>query len=395
MIPNVPAIQDPIKYSEFDLPRAKVEGALNEAYKKIDKLIEQVGYRFPREYSTNNVYKTVDNVAGWGNGFWSGILWHAYELTGNEKYKETVLGQIPSFTKRISEKIGVNHHDMGFLFSLSCVAAYKLTGNEEAKAAALMAADHLITRYRERGGFIQAWGNVNDPKDNRLIIDCLLNIPLLYWASEVTGDPKYDKIAWTHFNTTIGVCCRPDASTYHTYYFDPETGAPVKGVTHQGAFDESAWARGQSWGVYGPMLTRTYKESDGAMQVFKATSAYFLNNLPSDYIPYWDLCFKDGSTEPRDTSSAAIACCGMLEAIKHMANDDPLRELYKNAVNRIMNALIDGYTSKDVPESNGLLLHQTYALPQGIGIDEHNIWGDYFYMEALHRLVEPDWKLYW
>ena len=139
MIPNVPAIQDPIKYSEFDLPRAKVEGALNEAYKKIDKLIEQVGYRFPREYSTNNVYKTVDNVAGWGNGFWSGILWHAYELTGNEKYKETVLGQIPSFTKRISEKIGVNHHDMGFLFSLSCVAAYKLTDNEEAKAAALAA----------------------------------------------------------------------------------------------------------------------------------------------------------------------------------------------------------------------------------------------------------------
>jgi unsaturated chondroitin disaccharide hydrolase len=194
MIPNIPAIQDPAKYSEFDLPRAKVEAALNEAYKKIDKLIDQVGYKFPHEYSTNNVYKTVDNVAGWGNGFWSGILWHAYQLTGNEKYKETMLGQIPSYTKRITEKIGVNHHDMGFLFSLSCVAAYKLTGNEEAKAAALMAADHLTTRYRECGSFIQAWGNVNDPKDNRLIIDCLLNIPLLYWASEVTGDRKYEEM---------------------------------------------------------------------------------------------------------------------------------------------------------------------------------------------------------
>ena len=395
MIPNIPAIQDPKKYSEFDLPKSKVEAALNEAYKKIDKLIEQVGNKFPAEYSKDNVYPTVENVAGWGNGFWSGILWHAYQLTGNEKYKETMLSQIPSYTKRITEKIGVNHHDMGFLFSLSCVAAYKLTGNEEAKAAAIMAAEHLTTRYRECGGFIQAWGNVNDPKDNRLIIDCLLNIPLLYWASEVTGDPKYDKIAWTHFNTTIGVCCRPDASTYHTYYFDPETGAPVKGVTHQGAFDESAWARGQAWGIYGPMLTRTYKESDGAMQVFKATSCYFLNNLPADYVPYWDLCFKDGSTEPRDTSSAAIACCGMLEAMKHMANDDPLLPVYKNAVNRIMNALIDGYTSKDCPESNGILMHQTYALPQGIGIDEHNIWGDYFFIEALHRLVEPDWKLYW
>lgn len=395
MIPNIPAIQDPKKYSEFDLPRAKVEAALNEAYKKIDKLIEQVGYKFPNEYSKNNVYETVENTFGWGNGFWSGILWHAYQLTGNEKYKEVMLGQIPSYTKRITEKIGVNHHDMGFLYSLSCVAAYKLTGNEEAKNAAIMAAEHLTTRYRECGRFIQAWGNVNDPKDNRLIIDCLLNIPLLYWASEVTGDPKFDKIAWTHFNTTIGVCCRPDASTYHTYYFDPETGAPVKGVTHQGAFDESAWARGQAWGIYGPMLTRTYKESDGAMQVFKATSSYFLNNLPSDYVPYWDLCFKDGSTEPRDTSSAAIACCGMLEAIKYMENDDPLRAIYVNAVNRIMNALIDGYTSKDCPESNGILMHQTYALPQGIGIDEHNIWGDYFFIEALHRLVEPDWKLYW
>jgi len=395
MIPNIPAITNPEKYAKFDLPREKVEAALKEAFKKVDKLIDQVGYKFPNEYSENNVYKTVENVFGWGNGFWSGILWHAYQITGDEKYKETVLGQIPSYTKRITEKIGVNHHDMGFLFSLSCVAAYKLTGNEEAKAAALMAAEHLTTRYRTCGDFIQAWGNVNDPKDNRLIIDCLLNIPLLYWASEVTGDKKYDEMAWKHFNTTVGVCCRPDASTYHTYYFDPETGAPVKGVTHQGAFDESAWARGQAWGIYGPMLTRTYKESDDAMQIFKATSSYFLNHLPSDYVPFWDLCFTDGANEPRDTSSAAIACCGMLEAIKHMEKTDPLYDVYVNAVNRIMNALIDSYTSKDCPEANGILMHQTYALPQGIGIDEFNIWGDYFFVEALHRLIEPDWQLYW
>lgn len=395
MIPNIPAIENPEKYAAFDLPKEKVEAALAEAYKKVDKLIEQVGCKFPHEYSEGNVYKTAENDYGWGQGFWTGILWHSYQLTGNEKYKEVALGQIPSYTKRIVERLGVNHHDMGFLYSLSCVAAYKLTGNEEAKRAAILAADNLISRYQKKGDFIQAWGNVNDPKDNRLIIDCLLNIPLLYWTSEVTGDKKYDEMAWKHFNTTIGVCCRPDASTYHTYYFDPETGAPVKGVTHQGAFDESAWARGQAWGIYGPMLTRTYKESDGAMQVFKATASYFLNHIPSDYIPYWDLCFNDGSTEPRDTSSAAIACCGMLEALKHMDKSDPLYDIFTNAVNRIMNALIDNCTSKDVPECNGLLLHQTYALPQGIGIDELNIWGDYFYMEALHRLVEPEWKLFW
>ncbi|MBQ9085543.1 MAG: glycoside hydrolase family 88 protein [Clostridia bacterium] len=395
MIPNIPEIKNPEKYGEFDLPREKLEYALAEALKKVDKCIDQVGYLFPNEYSVGNVYKTVENVFGWGNGFWSGILWHAYQLTGNEKYKDTVLGQIPSYTKRITEKIGVNHHDMGFLFTPSCVAAYKLCGNEEARDAAIKAADHLCTRYQEKGQFIQAWGNVDDPKSYRLIIDCLLNIPLLYWASEVTGNPRYDEIAWNHFNSTIEVCCRPDASTYHTYYFDPATGAPLEGKTHQGAFDDSAWARGQTWGIYGPMLTYIYKKSDKALQVTKATINYFLNNLPSDYIAYWDLCFQDGSTEPRDTSSNAIALCGMLEIIKHMDESDPLRQIYINASKIIMNALIDGAISKDVPESNGLLLHQTYALPQGIGIDEHNIWGDYFYMEALHRMLDPEWELYW
>ena len=156
MIPNIPEIADKQKYSAFDLPKERLEYALAEALKKIDLCIEQVGDKFPHEFSTNNVYPTVENVAGWGNGFWSGILWHAYELTGNEKYKNVVLSQIPSWTKRIEEKIGVNHHDMGFLYSLSCVAAYKLTGNEEAKAAAIKAADHLCTRYQEKGKFIQA-----------------------------------------------------------------------------------------------------------------------------------------------------------------------------------------------------------------------------------------------
>lgn len=172
MIPNIPEIKDKEKYSAFDLPREKVERAFHEAVKKVDKLAAQVGSRFPAEFSENNVYPTVD-WTGWGDGFWAGILWHCFEVTGDEKYKNIMLSQIPHWTQRITEKIGVNHHDMGFLYSLSCVAAYKLDGNEEAKRAAIMAADHLITRYQEKGQFIQAWGNVSDPKDYRLIVDCL------------------------------------------------------------------------------------------------------------------------------------------------------------------------------------------------------------------------------
>ena len=395
MIPNIPEILHPERFSDFDLPREKLEYALSEALKKLDYGLECFGDKFPKESSKDNVYGVMDNVGGWGTGFWTGMLWHAYEMSGNEKYKEAALRQIPSYTKRIVEKIGVNHHDMGFVFTPSCVAAWKLAGNEEAKAAAIMAADHLLTRYHDKAGFIQAWGNVNDPNSYRLIVDCLLNIPLLYWTAEVTGEKHYEEKAYRHFKTTVDVVCREDASTYHTYYFDPETGAPLRGVTHQGAFDNSAWARGQAWGIYGPMLTYIYKKDPDALHIFKATTNYFLNYLPEDYIPYWDLSFTDGDGEEKDSSSAAIAMCGMLEAVKHMDDSDPLKAVYLNACKRMMNSLIDSYLTKDIPESNGLLLHAVYSKPHKLGVDEMNIWGCYFYIEALHRMLDPDWKLYW
>lgn len=396
MIPKIPEIQDKAKYADFELSKEKLEYALNEALKKIDFALPTFTDMFPSHASVNNVYIPEDNFrGGWNTGFWTGILWHAYEMSGNEKYKQVALGQIPSFYERIDKKIGVNHHDMGFLYTPSCVAAWKLTGNEMARDAAVKAADQLISRYHEKGKFIQAWGNVDDPNSYRLIVDCLLNIPLLFWATEVTGDKKYRDIAYNHFNTTIDVCCREDASTYHTYYFDLETGLPKKGVTAQGASDDSAWARGQTWGIYGPLLTYIYEKNEKALSVFKATTNYYLNHLPKDYIAYWDLMFTDGDDEPRDSSSDAIALCGMLEGIKYMDENDPLRKIYVNATKRIMNSLIDNYLTKDVPEANGLLLHATYGKPQKSGVDEMNIWGDYFYMEALHRMLDPEWKLYW
>jgi len=395
MIPAIPEIINKEKYGDFDLPREKLEYALNEAIKKIDFAIPTFTDKFPEHSSVNNVYEAVDNDTGWNTGFWTGILWHAYEMTGNEKYKEVALHQIPSFYERIDKKLGVDHHDMGFLYIPSCVAAYKLTGNELAKKSAIMAADQLITRYHEKGKFIQAWGEKGDPNDYRLIVDCLLNIPLLHWATKVTGDPKYREIALNHFDTTIEVCCREDASTYHTYFFDLETGAPKKGVTHQGASDDSAWARGQAWGIYGPLLTYIYEKNEKAMSVFKATASYYLNYLPKDYVAYWDLIFTDGDNEPRDSSSGAICVCGLLEGIKYMDENDPLRKIFVNATKRIMNSLIDNYLTKDIPESNGLLVRATYSKPGDTGVDEMNIWGDYFYMEAIHRMLDPDWKLYW
>lgn len=378
----------------FTISDDKLNYALNEALKKIDGNLEAFRTVFPSHASENNVYFPMENNDGWNEGFWSGILWLAYELTGKELYMETALAQIPTYTKRITEKLGVNHHDMGFLFVPSCVAAYKLTGSDEAKNTALLAADHLVSRYNERGRFIQAWGNVGEADSYRLIIDCMLNIPLLYWASEVTGDKSYDDMAYNHFNTTADNNIRSDGSTYHTFYFDNETGMPKYGATHQGFSDSSTWSRGQAWGIYGLMLTHMYKKNKKSEELFVPVANYYLNRLPKDYVAYWDLHFREGD-EPRDSSSASIAVCGMLEAAEVLENEE-LRALYSSAANHIMDSLIDNYLTKDIPKSNGLLLHATYSKPHNSGVDECNIWGDYFYMEALARMITKNKiKAYW
>ena len=388
-------IKDMKKYEAKDIfSGEKLKNAVSDALKKVDYMMETLGDKFAASASKNNVYEAVDNLSypDWNQGFWSGILWLSWELTGEDKYKELALSHLSSFRQRIVEKHGVNHHDMGFLYTPSCVAAYRLTGNEYAKETALLAADNLLSRFHEKGGFIQAWGDLGAPENYRLIVDCLLNVPLLYWATEITGDEKYKKAGYTHFRTTLENAIREDATTYHTFYFDPQTGAPVKGVTAQGVSDDSCWARGQAWGIYGLIMTAKYIKDPDAVELCRKLTNSFLNRLPKDYVPFWDMVFTDGADEPRDSSSSAIAVCGMLELIKYLSAD--ATQVYKNAVGLIMDSLYENYSTKDTPHSNGLLLHATYSKPHGNGVDECNIWGCYFYMEALTRLSK-DWKMYW
>ena len=383
---------------EVELPKEMLFGALHEALKKIDNNTKTFINLFPRPCSTNYVYPGISNGGEWDDwtcGFWTGMLWLAYEITGEERYRKVAFYHIRSYDERITDKKAVNHHDLGFLYTPSAVAGYKITGNERAKQAGLKAANHLLGRYKEKGEFIQAWGDLDDPTAYRLIIDCNLNVPLLFWATEVTGDPKYREIATKHINTAAKVVVREDSSTHHTFYFDPETGNPVKGVTAQGAGDDSAWARGQAWGVYGFPLAYSYLKDEKFVGLFKRVTNYFLNHLPSDNICYWDLMFDETSGEERDTSAATIAVCGMLEMIKHLPDSDPDKKIYENAVKSIMKSLITKYTTKNIEYSNGLLTDAVYSKPHNSGVNECCIWGDYFYMEALVRMLKPEWKKYW
>ncbi len=395
----------------YDLLKKMPEISGGEAEKALDFALEQtVGnletftHDFKRAFSENGFYTPTGNV-NWTTGFWTGQIWLAWERAvknGKEEWARRLKSageiQIESFLDRIDEKKEVDHHDMGFLYSPSCVAGYKLVGSGKGKEAAVKAADQLITRFHPVGEFIQAWGPMDQPENYRFIIDCLLNLPLLYWASQETGDRKYRDIAEKHIHTAIANVIREDYSTWHTFFMNMETGEPDHGAACQGYRDGSAWARGQAWGVYGTAMAYRYTGRKEYIEDFKHVTGYFLEHLPSDLVPYWDLEFGEGSEEPRDSSSASIAACGMLEMAKYMEPEDG--EYYTGIARRIMKSVADGYAVKSPRESNGLVLHSTYSKKSPFntctpeGVDECNIWGDYFYMEALTRLC-GDWNPYW
>ena len=374
----------------------EAKAALDVAAAQVERNLADFTDSCQNHSSVNNIYPKCNNDQ-WTCGFWPGEVWLSYEHTGKEIYKEAALHMVDSFDHRIRNKIAVDHHDMGFLYTPTCVAAYKLTGDEKAKQAAILAADQLISRFQPVGEFIQAWGAMGEPGNYRYIVDCLLNLPLLYWAEEVTGDKKYGEIAHKHIATCLKNSIREDGSTYHTFFMNMETGGPSHGETCQGYKNDSCWARGQAWGIYGTAISYAYTKRPEYLDAFRRTAAYYLEKLPEDMIPYWDMIFTEGE-EPRDSSSASIVACGFLEAAKYLPEEEA--EKYRKLAAQMLKSLVDNYAVKDFTKSNGLVLHGTYSKKSPYntctpeGVDECVSWGDYFYMEALTRFSK-DWEMYW
>lgn len=363
----------------------------------VDKIKEnqaEFSYLVPPAASKNLVYVPEGNT-DWTSSFWIGQLFLAKELTGSNDFNEVINHQLESFQHRLDQKIGLETHDIGFLYSLSAVADYRLNKRETSKKMAIAAADLLMTRFNDKAGIIQAWGDLNDPEQQgRMIIDCLMNLPLLYFASDETGDSKYKNAAYRHAKQTQKYIVRDNYTTYHTYYFDVNTGEAKYGKTQQGYSDESCWARGQAWGIYGFTLSYLHTGDRTFLETAKNVSDYFISKLPKDKVCYWDLIFDDNSGEEKDSSAAVIAACGLLELAKHLPLTDEKKAFYEKTALEIMESLAAHYTTINKPESNGILLEGVYDKKTNNGVNECMSWGDYYYVEALTRLNQT-WYGYW
>ncbi len=389
------------RYTEhFRISSEKLDTAIQNAAHKLKSKIDMYGDKFIASCARNFRYPLGENT-NWVTGLFTGCYNLAYELTGEEAFLELLKKHMASYKNRVEHKIELEDHDVGFVISPSCVAFHKITGDAEMKSVAIRAAEILYeTCYTEEGGFILRWGPAGrsmDPKYKafcRTMMDTMFNIPLFFWAAKETGEEKYLKAALSQCEITDRCLVRKDGSTYHHYQFEQGTYKPLHGVTWQGNRDESTWSRGHSWGVYGYPVAYAYTKEAYMLPLQRDLTYYFLNHLPEDYIPYWDFDYISGE-EPRDTSAGAIAACGMLEAAKYMKGDEEEKEIYLNAAHRIIDSIIDHYTTNP-EEYDGLLTGVTAARRmEKYEDDSCAAYGDYFYLEALMRLKNPDWKMYW
>lgn len=367
------------------------ENAIEEALDKIKMNIERFGKQFPHT-SENNVYQLNPNT-DWTNGFWVGLLWQAYEASGNEIFLDAAKEKTAQMVERLEKNSGLDTHDIGFLYIPATVAEWKVLQSEKAKRYSIQAADRLMQRYNEKAGIIQAWGPFKHPElGGRVIIDCLMNMPLLFWASEQTGKEKYKKAAIQFIEKARRYLVRGDDSSYHTFYFDQENGQPIGGKTAQGYADGSTWTRGQAWAIYGFALAYRYTKDEKYLETSIRTAKFFIEHLPENKVTYWDFDAPVDENIKPDSSASAITACGFHELLEWLDEGSKEYDLLHSTLHASLNTLIKDYATES--ESEGLIDHGFYSVLEGKSPDDYTIWGDYFYFEALVRL-EKNSRGYW
>lgn len=328
----------------------------------------------------------------WTNSFWCGILWQMYHATGEESFRQNARGTEERLNRALERYMELDH-DIGFLWLHTAVADYRVcrgedgseaAAREQARVRGLHAAALLASRFQPRGSYFRAW---NNPGQSQAIIDCLMNLPLLYWGSETTGNPSWKQLAMAHADMALEHIIRPDGSCNHIVIFDMETGECVDKPAGQGYAPGSSWSRGQSWAIYGMALSYRYTGKQDYLDASKKVAHYFLANAAmNDYDVLLD--FR-APAEPvyYDNTAAACAACGLLELSEHVSEYE--KRLYVDGAARLLERLTERFCNWNADE-DGITTHGSARYQRASDREVPIIYGDYFLVEAILRLLDRD-----
>jgi len=334
--------------------------------------------KFPRSGEPDGTWNTTPSK-GWTSGFFPGLAWYLYEYSKDD----TLLSIARRWTAGMTpEQFNTRTHDVGFMMYCSYGNGLRLTGNKSYEKILMNSANSLISRFKPVTGCIKSW----DWMDNKypVIIDNMMNLELLFWASKHSGDRKYYDIAVKHAETTMINQFRDDNSTWHVIIYDTTSGMVKERITHQGYSDESAWTRGQAWGIHG--YTTTYRETGDQRFLNTAVKAadYYLSRLPDDMIPYWDFDAPNIPDEVRDASAAAITASALIE-LSTLVDDSLVGKKYFESAKKILfNLSSSNYLAKNSGYQS-ILLHSTGSKPNKSEVDVPIIYADYYFIEAILR----------
>lgn len=373
---------------------------LNSQLQEANRKFDAKNGAYPRTFDSKGNFITT-SIYDWTPGFFPGSLWYAYQFSKDENLKAEAL----KWTEKLLPlQHFTQHHDLGFMMYCSYGNAYRLAPNEAYKKILINSAKALCTRFNETAGVIKSWNSFKSWHGNAtyyypVIIDNMMNLEMLFFASRISGDTSFRHVAFTHAMTTLKNHFRSDHGSYHVVCYDSTNGKVVARETAQGYADNSTWARGQAWAVYG--YTMSYRETKDVRFLKLATELadYFIQNknLPSDGVPYWDFNVNEPGFTPgknsnankvqqkyRDASAAAITASALIELSTYV--DKKLSEKYRDAgVNMLKTLSSAAY--KAVPGSNGnfILKHSVGSIPHNVEIDVPLVYADYYYVEALLR----------
>lgn len=366
---------------------------IDETWEKLDKKLKVVSEKSKNKIPYTTVNGVHDNmvetdITWWTNGFWPGMMWLMYVGTKDEHYKE-VAERAEELLDGAFEDYDHLHHDVGFMWHISSGVNYRLTGNKKSRLRTLYAADLLASRYNAEGKFIRSW---NDDCTGWVIIDSMMNIPLLYWSSKEHNDPRYRYIAENHADTVLRTHIRNDGSVNHIVSLDPANGEVIESFGGQGYEVGSSWSRGQTWAIYGFALSYIHTGKQEYLEAAKRVAHYFIANIvETDYIPRVDFRSPE---EPVliDTTAAACAACGLIEIAKAVGEHE--KKMYINAAIKILKALEEKYCDWTDKEDSILQMGTEAYYGREWGHNIPIIYGDYYFIEAIYKLKGND-MLFW